>query len=84
MSLLTGEPRSGTVVAETDVEVVCISKDDFAGVLKSNGELAGKLAVILETRLSDRQEKMAALSSSGMAPATHVALAARIRKFFGL
>ncbi|MEI6787555.1 MAG: mechanosensitive ion channel family protein [bacterium] len=84
MSLLTGEPRSGTVVAETDVEVVCISKDDFAGVLKSNPELAGKLAVILEKRLSDRQEKMAAVSSSGAAPVTHMALAARIRRFFGI
>lgn len=84
MSLLTGEPRSGTVVAETDVEVVCISKDDFAGVLKSNPELAVKLAVVLEKRLSDRQEKMAALSNSGTAPATQMALTARIRKFFGL
>jgi CRP-like cAMP-binding protein len=71
-------------VAETDVEVVCISKDDFAGVLKSNPELAGKLAVVLEKRLSDRQEKMAALSNSGTAPATQMALTARIRKFFGL
>lgn len=84
MSLLTGEPRSGTVVAETDVEVVCISKDDFAGVLKSNPELAGKLAVVLEKRLSDRQEKMAAVSRSGAIPETRMALAARIRRFFGI
>jgi CRP-like cAMP-binding protein len=84
MSLLTGEPRSGTVVAETDVDVVCIAKDDFAGVLKPNPELAGKLAVVLEKRLSDRQEKMAAVSSLSAIPETRMALAARIRKFFGL
>jgi small-conductance mechanosensitive channel/CRP-like cAMP-binding protein len=84
MSLLTGEPRSGTVVAETDVEVLCVSKGDFAGVLKANADLAGKLAVILEKRLAERGQRMASLAPAGSAPETHSALVARIRRFFGI
>lgn len=84
MSLLTGEPRSGTVLAETDVEVVCISKGEFAGVLQANAELAGKLAATLEKRVADRHEIMTAVAGSGAPPAAPSALAARIRKFFGI
>jgi len=84
MSLLTGESRSGTVVAETDVEVVCVSKADFSGVLQANADLAGKLAVVLEKRLTERGQKLAALAPAGAAPEAHSALAARIRRFFGI
>lgn len=84
MSLLTGEPRSGTVTAEMDVEVVCVSKQDFAGLLQANTDLAGKLAIVLERRMAERRERMNALATPGTTPETHSALASRIRKFFGL
>lgn len=84
MSLLTGEPRSGTVVAATDVEVVCVSKGDFAGILQENADLAGKLAVILEKRLAERSQRMASLVPVPVVPENHSALVARIRRFFGL
>lgn len=83
MSLLTGEPRSGTVVAETDVEVVCITKREFVGVLQANVELAGKLAALLEKRVVERSEIMATMTQAAT-PLTQPALAARIRHFFGL
>lgn len=84
MSLLTGAPRSGTVVAETDVEVIRIDKADFAGLLLANVELAGKFASILEKRLSQRGELLAASVMTGNAVDARSALATRIRKFFGL
>lgn len=84
MSLLTGAPRSGTVVAETDVEVVCISKAEFAGVLQANAELAGKLAAILAQRLADRHEKITTAAVAGVVPETQSALLSRIRRYFGL
>jgi small-conductance mechanosensitive channel/CRP-like cAMP-binding protein len=84
MSLLTGEPRSGTVRAETDVEVLCVSKQVFAGLLQADADLAGKLAAVLKKRMAERQTIMTASTASESAPETHFALAARIRRFFGL
>jgi small-conductance mechanosensitive channel len=84
MSLLTGEPRSGTVSAETDVGVVCVSKQDFAGLLQANADLAGKLAAVLEKRLAESRTRLTASVTCENAPPTRSALAARIRRFFGL
>jgi len=84
MSLLTGEPRSATVTAEGDVDVVCVTKSDFAELLLANAELAGKLAAVLENRMAERHEKMAALAPLKAPPETQSVLLARIRRFFGL
>lgn len=84
MSLLTGEPRSGTVTAETDVEVLCVSKQDFAGLLHANASLAGTMAAALEARLAARRS----ILNSGTGPAapsvSRSALTDRILRFFGL
>ncbi len=50
MSLLTGERRSATVVANSDCEVVQIDKAILAGSLKENPELLGKLSELLAQR----------------------------------
>jgi CRP-like cAMP-binding protein len=84
MSLLTGEPRSGTVRALTDVEVVCVSKADFSGLLRANAGLAGKLATVLEKRAAELRQTVTASSAKGNTPEKHYALASRIRRFFGL
>jgi small-conductance mechanosensitive channel/CRP-like cAMP-binding protein len=84
MSLLTGEPRSGTVVAETDVEVLCVSKQAFAGLLQANADLAGKLATVLEARNAARRSLMTTASTGGSPTETRTDLAARILRFFGL
>jgi small-conductance mechanosensitive channel/CRP-like cAMP-binding protein len=84
MSLLTGEPRSGTVTAETDVEVLCVSKQDFAGLLKADADLAGKLAVVLEKRMEGRRTAMAASVTRESVPETRSVLAVRIKQFFGI
>ena len=84
MSLLTGEPRSGTVRAETDVEVLCLSKEDFAGLLQADVDLAGKLAAVLEKRAEGRRLAMNASVARESAPDAGSLLTARIRQFFGL
>lgn len=84
MSLLTGEPRSGTVTAETDVEVLRVSKQNFAGLLHANAELAVKLAAVLEKRIEGRRTAMAAHVAREAVKETRSALALRIRQFFGL
>jgi small-conductance mechanosensitive channel/CRP-like cAMP-binding protein len=50
MSLLTGEPRSATVVADGDVECFRLDKAEFRRVLESRPELAHELAEILSMR----------------------------------
>jgi small-conductance mechanosensitive channel/CRP-like cAMP-binding protein len=84
MSLLTGEPRSGTVTAETDVEVLRVSKQDFAGLLKANADLALKLAVVLQQRAEHRRTAMATPMTREAVPEAHSILALRIMAFFGL
>jgi small-conductance mechanosensitive channel len=50
MSLLTGEPRSASVLAKTDCEMWEIGKDVLAGILAENQPLVEKLSDILTTR----------------------------------
>jgi hypothetical protein len=50
MSLLTGEPRSASVVAKTDCEMWEIGKEMLATILSENQPLVEKLSEILATR----------------------------------
>ncbi len=50
MSLLTGEKRSATVIANSDCESLKIDKMSFAEVLQSNPELLQKLSEMLAQR----------------------------------
>ncbi len=55
MSLLTGEPRSATVVAQTDCEVVEIGKAVLARSLKENPDLLAQLSELLARRQMDNE-----------------------------
>lgn len=84
MSLLTGEPRNATVVAQGEVTVVEITKDDFLPLARANPDLLAKLSEILAQRQL-ANEKLA----SGAAPATGIEAARgtilkRLRVFFQL
>jgi small-conductance mechanosensitive channel/CRP-like cAMP-binding protein len=83
MSLLTGEKRSATVKAETDTEVLAVSKPAFAALLQADAALAEKLGAILEKRAAGRQATVATASAGSSLPA-HSMMVTRIRKFFGL
>ena len=84
MSLLTGEPRSATVTAETDVEVLRVSRQDFAGLLQADANLAGKLAAALEVRLAELRNIVNAPAGGARPSDTRSALTARILQFFRL
>jgi len=88
MSLLTGEPRAATIVAETDVECFRLDKDAFQRVIERRPELAGELASVLSQR---RNQLTAAREGMGDVEGTRQrqakverALFARIRDFFEL
>jgi CRP-like cAMP-binding protein len=88
MSLLTGEPRAATIVAETDVECFRLDKAVFQRVIERRPELAGELASVLSARrlqLTAAREGMG--DGEGREPArakVERALFARIRDFFEL
>jgi small-conductance mechanosensitive channel/CRP-like cAMP-binding protein len=85
MSLLTGEPRKATVVAETDVECFHLDKNGFQRVLEKRPELARELATVLSKR---RQELLVARQDLGAkttaAPVKEADMFAKIRDFFEL
>jgi CRP-like cAMP-binding protein len=82
MSLMTGESRSATVVARTDVECYVVDKEVFQGILETQPDLAG----IISDILSRRQVALGGVSTE--ASGTHAVqkqqLRSRIAAFFGI
>ncbi|POZ60097.1 mechanosensitive ion channel family protein [Chromobacterium alticapitis] len=85
MGLMTGESRSGTVIARSNVECLRLDKDAFQAILVSRKELAETISSILVERLQERRGKIPEelLDSGGDAP-HRGELVERIRNFFGL
>ncbi|MBI4238489.1 MAG: mechanosensitive ion channel family protein [Deltaproteobacteria bacterium] len=86
MSLMTGEPRSATVVATDDLMVYAIDKEDMLAVLEAHPTLSAAISEILALRLAQRTE---ALASAGPAephtlPPNAGQILQRIRSFFGI
>ena len=84
MSLLTGEPRSASVVALGEVQVVVVEKDAFSTLLHDDGHLARALSEALEER-SRSQARAEAPAAGAVGPqAITDGLLDRIQRFFGL
>jgi len=87
MSLLTGEPRTASIIAEDETEVVMVSKEAFAPVLTADTGIIVGLSAALETRARNTAERIADLPQTpgGMkAPAPTAQLLRKIGRFFGL
>jgi small-conductance mechanosensitive channel/CRP-like cAMP-binding protein len=88
MSLLTGERRRATVIADTDCEVVEIAKPVLANLLKEFPELLDKLSELLAHRELETEGIVAAQSRSSLITAKHTERKAdfmgKLRKFFEL
>ncbi len=85
MSLLTGEPRSATVAALGEVDVVVVEKEAFASLLHLDGQLATALSEALEARSRDRARLAAASDVAQAASVTDSGtFFLRIQRFFGL
>ena len=88
MSLLTGERRRATVIANTDCEVVEIAKPVLANLLKEFPELLDKLSELLAHRELENEGIVAAQSRPSLLTAKHTEVKANIlgklRRFFEL
>ena len=86
-SLMTGEPRSATTVARSDVECYRLAKGDLEKILKRRPELADALAETLARRAGELSTHREDLSRE--AREKHIAsqkrqIVGKIRSFFGL
>jgi len=87
MSLLTGEPRSASVVAEVETEVIVVHKTSLAEIALADSRVLEKLTMALEQRLKHSAERVAAETgplTERRADRPSSALLDRVRKFFGL
>ncbi len=86
MSLLTGEPRSASVVAQSEVEVVLVDKPDLAAVITTDTRIPEALSVALEARMRRAADQVAAglAAPADKRPPQQAALLGRIRRFFGI
>lgn len=86
-SLLTGEPRTATVIAEFDCEVVKIEKSAMRTLLVQHPRLAETLSETLASRRSVLEAKINAFQTNQpIAPSvgTKETFLARLRQFFEL
>jgi len=86
-SLMTGEPRSATTVARTDVECYRLAKPDFEKILKRRPELTDAIAEILARRegeLSTHREDLSRENRERQIATEKRKIVSKIRSFFGL
>ncbi len=63
MSLLTGEKRTATIIAEEETEVLILDRDDFAHILKKKPQIADRISKILVQRKTELTEKTTSAKS---------------------
>jgi small-conductance mechanosensitive channel/CRP-like cAMP-binding protein len=87
MSLMTGEPRTATVIALSDVECYRLEKDAFQAILSARPDLAEGVAEVLARRragLAVAKDHLDAAAEERRVAADKNHLLGRIRSFFGL
>jgi small-conductance mechanosensitive channel/CRP-like cAMP-binding protein len=82
MSLLTGQPRSATVTACGDCQVLEIAVEDFRSYVQTHPEVIDHLAISAAIRQQELDQVRAIAPTDSHV--VRLTLAARMRKFFGL
>ena len=86
-SLLTGDPRSATIVARTQVECWRLDQAVFRELLERRPEIAEEVAEVLarrEAELDQVREDLSQEAAARRMAETKTDLVARIRSFFKL
>jgi small-conductance mechanosensitive channel/CRP-like cAMP-binding protein len=87
MSLLTGEPRSATITANTETRVIRVEKAGLSRLLETESAILEPLSAMLEKRLADLSSRVRDHEesiASSKKPEHKENLLSRIRDFFGL
>jgi small-conductance mechanosensitive channel/CRP-like cAMP-binding protein len=83
MGMLTGEPRSATVVALTDVDCYRLDKVGFAQVLVARPAIADEISAILAKRRQDLDARLQQAKDAQPGPRSEDLLA-KMKVFFGV
>lgn len=87
MGLLTGEPRSASILARTDVECYELNKTAFESILKARPAIAEDIARLMASRqvqLEAMRSKMSEETSGLLRTRRESDLTDKIRRFFAL
>jgi small-conductance mechanosensitive channel/CRP-like cAMP-binding protein len=87
MGLLTGQPRTATIVAESEVLCYRLDKAGFETIIRARPELAQSLSQTVAERQAANDATLASLSAEARARATGTRamdIVRRIQQFFGL
>lgn len=87
MGLLTGQARTATVIAESDVLCYRLDKHGFEDIIRARPDLAGAMSKTVAERQAANDATLALLSADARAQATGTRageIMRRIREFFGL
>jgi CRP-like cAMP-binding protein len=87
MGMMTGAPRSASVVAKTDVECYRLDKVGFEGIILARPTIAEEVTHILVSRRAELDQALQDLGESVKPKETHVQhkeILATIKGFFGL
>ena len=87
MGLMTGAPRSATVIAKTDVIAYRLDKDSFQEILTRRPDLADEISKLLVSRLfsiNNLQQQIDSETRTKMMEEQQKSFLLQIRGFFGL
>ena len=84
MALMTGDPRTASVRAITDVEVIEMDREGFARLFKEHPDAAAGIGDIIALRNKDRLEKLSAGDSMNGRGGPHRWLLAKMRELFDI
>lgn len=84
MGMMTGAPRSATVIAKTDVECYRLDKQAFESIIQSRPSIAEEITHVLVARQTELHSAQDGISAEQRATAQHSEILARVKHFFGL
>jgi len=58
MALMTGEPRTATVRARTDTELLELNREGFTELFKTHPETAARMSEVIALRLSETHDRI--------------------------
>ncbi len=84
MALITGDARTATVVAKTDVECYRLDRASFQELLLGRPEISEEIKRVMGGRRGDLELARQAFSNAVPVAEAEVRLVSRIRRFFGM
>jgi small-conductance mechanosensitive channel len=84
MALMTGEPRTATIRARTDAELLELSRDGFTELFKAHPETASQVGEVIALRETERRELLASAPHGDGVYSRSTWLLAKMRSVFDL